>query len=75
MVIIEGINAEKIHLKLKTGRAKGLLKDVFGKEFVVDEFSSSLYVRKRPNLLNYLNMSWPKSFLIVDLNLDKPGLN
>ncbi len=71
MVRIEGINAEKIHLKLKTSRTKGLLKDIFGKEFVIDEYFNSLYVRKRPSLFNYLIMSWPKSFLSIDLNLDK----
>jgi len=71
MVNVRGIDSEKIHFKLKKGRTKGLLKEVFGKEFVVDEFLDNLYVRKKPSLFNYFSMSWPKSFLTIDLNLDK----
>jgi hypothetical protein len=74
MVEIEDLTVNSLQKKLKTGRVKGLIKEIFGKDVHIKKFAGNLYVGEKNKLFNFVTLSPKRSFLDVDLYFDKLSL-
>ena len=75
MVKIEDITVENLHRKLKKGKIKKLVKEVFGEDISIREFAGDFNIAKKFKLYNFLILSLPKSFLRIDSYFNKFNLS
>ena len=71
MVKIEGIDVDKLHVKLKIGKVEKLVKEVFGKDVKIDECVCNLFVMEKQKIYDKLRMKPNPPFLIIYLLINK----